>query len=312
MKRPKGPHSHPLVSIILPVHNGEKYIAAAIDSILGQTYRHLELIVVDDGSSDSSIEIVDGYGDSRIRLLRLGTKRGPSHARNAGLRAAVGHWVGFVDSDDCWDRERLMKLMEVAARYHQVCVASDIFVCLSNRNQQLIPVKSLCQSRGYTEKEFKINTMVEFAKSGLDLKPVCPKAVLDRFKIRFNEDTCGPEWLEFIFRLFRARLSIVILNKPLYMYRVTPNSLSSGYKTIKQEIITSNNLIMVPWIDIETKLVILKGRKDIQKRLLSTALREKRWKEAFLQFVTSPVSIIYVFRRIPVYLQERIIARFRG
>lgn len=307
-----GPRSHPLVSIILPVYNGEKYIASAIDSILGQTYRRFELIVVDDASSDKTIEIVAGYVDRRIRLLRLDCNRGPACARNRGLQAASGQWIGFIDADDCWDENRLTALMDLAARYNRVCVASDILVCLSGRDQQLIPLKSVCQAHGYSEEVIRINSMLEFARSGFDLKPVCPKVVLDRFKIQFNENTCGPEWLEFIFRLFRARLSIVVLNKPLYMYRVTPHSLSSGYKTIKQEIITSNNLIMVPWIDKETKLVILKGRKDIQKRLLSTALREKRWKEAFLQFVTSPVSIIYVFRRIPVYLQERIIARFRG
>lgn len=91
----------PLVSVIIPVCNGEKYLAPCLDSVLGQSLRNIEVICVDDGSSDGSPAILREYAgrDSRVRIIRQ-QNLGVSAARNAGLDAAAGTWVAFVDSDD--------------------------------------------------------------------------------------------------------------------------------------------------------------------------------------------------------------------
>lgn len=90
-----------LISVIVPVYNSEKYLTACVESILKQTYKHLEIILVDDGSTDNSKAICDQYAevDSRIRVIHK-NNGGPSDARNAGLRIATGSFVTFVDSDD--------------------------------------------------------------------------------------------------------------------------------------------------------------------------------------------------------------------
>ena len=90
----------PLVSIIMPAHNREAYIGEAVESALSQDYENVELIVVDDGSTDRTYEILSDFGE-RIRLFRQ-HNAGPGAARNRGLDHAGGEFIAFLDSDDVW------------------------------------------------------------------------------------------------------------------------------------------------------------------------------------------------------------------
>jgi len=98
---------HPLVSCIVPVFNGERYLAEALDSILAQQYEALEIIVADDGSTDATAAIARSYGD-RVRVLQQPNAGAPA-ARNLGLQAARGELIAFLDSDDLWHREKLAR-----------------------------------------------------------------------------------------------------------------------------------------------------------------------------------------------------------
>lgn len=99
----------PVVSVVMPCRNGEAYLAAAVDSVLAQTLASVELIVVDDGSTDATPAILAGYG-ARIRVLRQ-EGRGVSAARNAGVAAARGEFLAFLDADDWWDSRFLETLL---------------------------------------------------------------------------------------------------------------------------------------------------------------------------------------------------------
>lgn len=93
--------SAPHVSVIMPAHNAARFISRGMASALGQSARELELIVIDDGSTDATASIVGHYGDPRVRLFRQ-PNLGVSRARNRGLQEATGVWVAFLDSDDEW------------------------------------------------------------------------------------------------------------------------------------------------------------------------------------------------------------------
>jgi glycosyltransferase involved in cell wall biosynthesis len=112
----------PLISVIMPCFNAEKYLGEAVESVLNQSFLSTELIVVDDGSTDRSREILDTYG-SRIKVLSQ-TNRGPYAARNLGLRAALGHYIAFLDSDDWWLPEALEKLLNAL-----MVTSADIAYC---------------------------------------------------------------------------------------------------------------------------------------------------------------------------------------
>jgi glycosyltransferase involved in cell wall biosynthesis len=96
------------VSVIIPVYGVEKYIAATVQSILNQTYQNFELIIVDDGSPDRSLEICQQFLDSRIKIISQ-ENRGPSGARNTGISHATGEYIAFLDGDDMWLPEKLEK-----------------------------------------------------------------------------------------------------------------------------------------------------------------------------------------------------------
>lgn len=113
------------ISVIIPIYNVEEYLRRCLDSVLGQTYQNLEIILVDDGSPDGCPAICDEYAarDPRIRVIHK-PNGGLSDARNAGLDIAAGQWIGFVDSDDYLSTEMYEKLMEAMAR-----TGSDMAVC---------------------------------------------------------------------------------------------------------------------------------------------------------------------------------------
>ena len=102
---------HPLVSVVIPVYNGEAHVARALDSVFAQTYGNLEVIAVDDGSDDGSAEILAGYG-TRLALVRQ-ENQGVAAARNAGIRRAAGQLVALLDQDDWWRPEKIARQVEL-------------------------------------------------------------------------------------------------------------------------------------------------------------------------------------------------------
>lgn len=96
-----------LVSIVVPNYNSEKFLKETIDSVLAQTYKNWELLIVDDCSTDGSLEIIRSYKDPRIQLFQNETNCGAAYSRNVALQKAQGKWVAFLDSDDLWTEEKL-------------------------------------------------------------------------------------------------------------------------------------------------------------------------------------------------------------
>jgi len=117
----------PTVSVILTCFNGERYIAKAIQSVLDQTWRDFELIVVDDGSTDGTSAVVRAIPDPRLRYVRK-ENSGPGAARNTGIEAATGEWVAFLDCDDWWLATKLERQMDTAraARADFVCSGATL------------------------------------------------------------------------------------------------------------------------------------------------------------------------------------------
>ena len=103
----------PLVSVIIPVYNGERYLGAAIESVLAQTYRPLEVIVVDDGSTDGSAAVARGFGEA-VRCYSQ-ENAGQAAAQNAGVEAARGDYFAFLDADDLWAENKLELQMKAFA-----------------------------------------------------------------------------------------------------------------------------------------------------------------------------------------------------
>src|SRR4028119_483182 len=99
------------VSVIIPVYKVEKYVAATVQSVLQQTYKNFELLLIDDGSPDRSVEICQQFTDPRIKIISQ-TNRGLAGARNTGIRHAQGDYIALLDGDDMWLPNKLEKHIE--------------------------------------------------------------------------------------------------------------------------------------------------------------------------------------------------------
>lgn len=113
----------PLVSVIMPVYNGAMFLREAIESALAQDYGAIELIAIDDGSTDSTAEILGGYGD-RVRYVRQ-ENRGAAAARNAGIRAAHGEYFAFLDADDVWSSQKLRRQVAYLRAHSDIWLVSS-------------------------------------------------------------------------------------------------------------------------------------------------------------------------------------------
>jgi len=141
-----------LISVVVPIYNVEKYLKKCIDSILAQTYRHLEIILVDDGSPDNCGAICDNYAQEDGRVLVIHKKNGElSSARNAGLEIAKGELIVFIDSDDWIDANYIEKL------YNDISESgADVAVpafCISFENGDCAVDSRLKEITTYSKKE---------------------------------------------------------------------------------------------------------------------------------------------------------------
>ena len=115
----------PKISVIIPVYNTESYLSRCLDSVLSNTYENLEVICVNDGSTDNSINILDNYKFSDERVIVINQKNsGVSAARNAGLNVATGEYIAFIDSDD-WVHTQYFEILLFAMS----CNDSDVAAC---------------------------------------------------------------------------------------------------------------------------------------------------------------------------------------
>lgn len=110
------------VSVIVPIYGVEKYIAATVQSVLAQTYKNFELLIIDDASPDRSLEICQQFTDPRITIIRQ-ENRGLAGARNTGIRHATGEYIAFLDGDDLWLPEKLEKHVSHLATFPRVGIS---------------------------------------------------------------------------------------------------------------------------------------------------------------------------------------------
>lgn len=107
-----------MISVIIPAYNIEKWIGRCLESVCGQTYRELEIIVVDDGSTDGTGKVIDSYAERDLRIKAIHKENGGvTSARLAGVGAATGDWIGFVDGDDLLEPDMYERLLDNALKY---------------------------------------------------------------------------------------------------------------------------------------------------------------------------------------------------
>ena len=215
-----------LISIIVPVYNAEKYIEKCIDSIIGQTYKNIEIILIDDGSTDSSGIICDKYlkKDARIKVLHINNS-GVSNARNIGLDKATGEWIVFVDSDDWIESNFCEKLYAglisnpkvdiVCSGYKRIYSYTEEFINCNNKN-------ILYNANQYLLKLLNVQNGYGFCH----MKMIRRDCIKD---IRFNNKLVVAEDALFNMQILKNVNEVLQIGEGLYNYRFNENSLVRKY-----------------------------------------------------------------------------------
>lgn len=185
----------PLITVIIPTYNREKTICRAIDSVLRQSYKRLELLVVDDCSLDNTVEVVRTYKDERIRLIRLSKNCGANVARNRGIYEAKGEYIAFQDSDDEWMIDKLSIQLEYMINQNKkVCYCP--YILHDNNEIRILP-------RNAEDKEMYENGVVEILKQKNVISTqtiIFHKSIIDKTGI-FDETLSRLQDYEFAIRL---------------------------------------------------------------------------------------------------------------
>lgn len=213
-----------LVSIVMPAYNCEKYIVDAINSVLAQTYQNWELLVLDDGSKDNTLQIINEFGkkDSRVRPLQNEKNMGVSATRNKGIDLATGDWIAFLDSDDLWEPSKLEKQLKVA----NVQSAEFLFTGSSYINEEGELFKGI----------FEVPERVTYKKLRKHNVISCSSVLVKKkyFKnIKMEKDDIHEDYAVWL-RILKLGVTAYGLNEPLLVYRISKNSKSGNkLKTVK-------------------------------------------------------------------------------
>ena len=214
---------HPLISVIVPVYNMEKYLPKCLDSILGQTYKNLEIILVDDGSSDGSGDLCDRYAakDIRIKVIHQNNK-GVSGARNVGLDLASGEYIGFVDPDDYI----APKMYELLLK-HILQDGADIATCgnvtLKPDGKRILGRFATQTAHLYTDNVIWLKDFLPYEANHVLWNKLFRKEIIGQ--VRLDETLVRGDDLEFLVRLFAEPLRITYFPHALYYYLVREHSI---------------------------------------------------------------------------------------
>lgn len=210
----------PMVSIITPTYNAESFIIDTIESVLSQSYSDWEMIVIDDHSTDHTVEVVKKMikQDQRIRLIERTKNEGPARTRNAGLREAIGRYIAFLDSDDQWLPEKLatqVAFMESTDASFSYTSYNRVQIYADGRKE----IKPVIVPEMVTYKQLLKKNVIGCLTVMIDQKQTGQIQMVD---MRSRQDYAL--WLELTRRGFKA----VGIPETLANYRVRVDSISSN------------------------------------------------------------------------------------
>lgn len=224
----------PLVSVVMPVFNGAQWLQAAVDSVLAQTLPSLELLIVDDASTDASAQIAAAYArrDPRVRLLRQPVNRGQAAARNLAMSRARGVWVAPVDADDEIRPDRLRRLVDAAAREQADLIADGIL--FEGERQPGVPAELMTWRQSGKQHRLPRLSAAMLIRSGIGggcrslgyLKPLMRRRFLEERQLRYAEDLRFAEDFNLYARALFRGARFVLFPESHYVYWQTPESAS--------------------------------------------------------------------------------------
>ena len=212
----------PLVSVIMPAYNAAPFIAEAINSVINQTYSPWELFIIEDASTDGTVEVIESFTgrDSRITLIKNPVNKGPGYSRNMGIENARGTFIAFLDADDLWLPQKLETQLEFMRENNLEMTFSSYYLQKENQNYPFAIVEALpvLTYRKLLKSNYvgNLTGIYDVTKTGKVFAPV----------IRKRQDWAL--WLTILKKWDKTRS----IDQPLAVYRVRKESLSQNKSSL--------------------------------------------------------------------------------
>ena len=211
----------PKVSIIVPIYNTGKYLKRCLDSIINQTYQNLEIILVNDGSTDDSPKIAESYAkkDPRIKLLNQ-PNSGQSSARNAGIKKATGDYISFIDSDDEINSKFIENLLQLYSNDASIAVCGHRYNLLKEGTSKNLYQSELKPRRkNESQKAYILKLLTKDGRMYSCNNKLFKASIIKKHTIRFDEKLNFAEDTKFVLDyLKRSKGEITYTPNPLYIY----------------------------------------------------------------------------------------------
>lgn len=232
-----GLNNTPLVSIIVPVYNAGKYIAETLDSVLAQTYSNWELIIVNDGSTDNTLQLIENYSgkDKRISFITK-PNTGVSDTRNTGITKAKGEFIAFLDADDVWLLNNLEKKIDYLKNHHDIdFVFSNMLQADQHLQDQTLAPKGK-DGNIFEDLLLWNGEVIPGPSSNLLVRKKCLDA-----GIRFDKRLTTIADQNFTVQL-AAKFKGKLLDEALWIYRIIPGSMSKSLAVMEKDSLTTYNI----------------------------------------------------------------------
>lgn len=315
------PTVSPKVSVVIPAYNTERYIGRAIESSLAQTERDIELLIVDDASTDGTVDVVRSFSDQRLKLMVNERNRGPGYTRNRAIREARGEWVALLDSDDWFAPERLERLLHVARTESADLVADDMHFIMDGANHPWTTLLTLGNERGGGIRHIDATKFVESNMPGrrcvrLGLtKPLIRRSILSRRESAYKEDVRYAQDFLLYLDCLMDGARFVVVPEPYYFYRRRQGSLVTEGKLARLTSYRKETLRLLQQERVERTPGLARSLSErlsaIEQRILYyrvvQPLKERDLSRALGEMVHNPGFFGLLMAQIPRIVRHRIV-----
>lgn len=311
---------NPEVSVIILAYNTEEYIAKSIKSALEQTEKNIELILVDDGSTDETLEIIKSFSDKRIRVFENKQNQGQNFSTNLAIHQAQGKWITRLDSDDWYAVDRLEKLLNIANPQNVDMIADDIYFIQDGKDAPWSTL--LTQSRCKVKNNIQISpiSFVEQDTPGIWslplglTKPLIKRDFIIKHNIQNQKDILigGDFWLYLTCLAHGA--NFLLVPEPFYYYRSRHGSSVTQSKIkrieayseatkyyLNQDYIKNNQRLLIA---LQKRLALIEKTKPYFK--VVDSLKQADYLNALIQMRQNPYFFCHLSTQLPRIIRRRL------